>query len=349
MVTFKENQPKNIIVRMPNWIGDLVMATPILTDLRQRWPDAQITAMCRHNVAPLLEVDKDINELFRFKKPSGFLRREQGRDIIRKLRYGHYDLGLLLTHSFSSAWWFFRGGVNNRIGYQGHYRRFLLNDFLNNPKKRTNTHLVDTYKELLTMVGIQTSKSLPRLYVTDKEKAQAKQLLNRFGIRNEHVVVGINPSAAYGPAKCWLPERFRQVTEMLVRDPNVYVVFFGNTDGFSFIEEISQNLYKRVINLAGQTTLREFTAIISVCDVFLSNDSGPMHIAAALNKPLVALFGSTSHIETGPYNTGVVIHKEVACSPCFKRICPIDFRCMKRIQVDEVYEELIKLIKEKKC
>ncbi|MBA3958094.1 MAG: lipopolysaccharide heptosyltransferase II [Parachlamydiaceae bacterium] len=334
--------PKKIIVRMPNWLGDLVMATPILKALREKWPDAHITAMCQSNVASLLENDPNINEVLKFKRVSGWIHHLHHGEVINALRYGHYDLGILLTNSFSSAWWFWRGKVKNRIGFAGNVRNLLLNKAVPFPEKIASQHLVITYKMLLEPLGIPVSDDSPTLYLSPAEQTAARELLMRQGIvKGKNVIVGINPGAAYGTAKCWLPDRFLEVTRRLIEDPSVYVLYFGDNAGLSVVNDICKDLpTERVINLAGKTSIRELLALIQVCDGFLTNDSGPMHIAAALKVPLVALFGSTSDVKTGPYGIGKVIHKHVECSPCYKRVCPIDFRCMKRIEVDEVYREL---------
>lgn len=339
-------EPKNIIVRMPNWLGDLVMATPILQDIRQKWPNASITAMCQSNVAPLLKHDPNISEVFSFKKPSGWIHRHQHLDIIETLQRGEYDLGVLLTNSFSSAWWFWRGNVNNRIGFAGNMRSLLLNKALPFPANKEKQHQVITYKALLEPMGIPISNTPPCLYVTASEQHAARELLANEHISPEtHIIIGINPGAAFGSAKCWLPERFKEVTSLLLKNPRYAIVYFGDSVGAPLVTSICKDMGERVVNLAGKTSIRELLALTLQCSVFLTNDSGPMHIAAALGVPVVALFGSTSDVKTGPYSGGTVIHKRVECSPCYKRVCPIDFRCMKRIETDEVYESIQQLIK----
>lgn len=334
---------------MPNWLGDLVMATPLIQDIRQYWPKANITAMCQSNVAQLLLHNPYLNDIYSYKRPSGWIHRPQHIDIIERLRQGNYDLGILLTNSFSSAWWFWRGNVQNRVGFRGNLRSLLLNKAVAFPKKKETQHLVLTYKELLTPMGIALSTTPPRLYVSQTEKDAAHTLLalNRI-YPGKHKIIGINPGAAYGSAKCWLPDRFRGVTERLLQDPNASIIYFGDSTGAPLINEICHGLEDRVINLAGKTTIRELLALIQCCDVMLTNDSGPMHISSALDVPLVALFGSTSDVKTGPYSGGTVIHKHVECSPCYKRVCPIDFRCMKRIEVDEVYDAITNILKAEK-
>jgi heptosyltransferase-2 len=345
MIPLIDYKPTKIIIRMPNWIGDMVMATPILTDVRKAFPDAHITAMCRTPLSDLLKEDLDIDELFFFSKVNSFGRRSEQRDIIEKIRRGTYDLGILLTQSFSSAWLFWRGNVKRRLGYKGKCRNLLLTDKLDLPVNIRQQHLVTTYKMVLAPLGIPVSETKPRLFLKDKELEEAQTLLKRLGISPAARLVGINPGAAYGSAKCWLPERFRAVTEKLLKLENVQIVYFGDAVTQPLVKEICQGL--PVTNLAGLTTLRELACLIKLCKVILTNDSGPMHIAAAVGTPLVALFGSTNEIATGPYKTGTVIHKHVDCSPCYKRVCPIDFRCMKRIETDEVYEALVNKLNSK--
>ncbi len=340
--------PKNIIVKMPNWLGDLVMATPVLEDLRKRFPTAKITAMCQAGIAPLLKNDPNINEVYSYKRPSGWIRRSQHGVIIQAIRHGEYDLGILLTNSFSSAWWLWRGRVKKRLGYAGHMRSWLLTKPEPLPPKIKTQHLVTTYKMLLEPLGIPLSAADPQIYLTDTEKKSAKDLLVDHGIPvGTAKILGINPGAAYGSAKCWLPESFVSLTQKMLLHKDLYVVYFGDQAGASLVNAICSQLpNERVINLAGKTSLRELVALIGCCSYFLTNDSGPMHVAAALKVPLLALFGSTDDTRTGPYKNGKVIHKHVACSPCYKRVCPIDFKCMKRIGVDEVYHELQLLVEE---
>lgn len=332
-----DKTPQNILVRMPNWIGDLVMATPVLSDLRNAFPEASITAMCRKPLCELLEQDEAIDELFCFSRPSNdFSRRRELRDIIGKIQVGKYDTGVLLTNSFSSAWWFWQGGVKRRIGYAAHFRRLLLTDPLTLFK--TKEHEVITYKRILEPLGVPVSATAPRLYVSQKEVDVSKELLYQRGYVKGKKLIGINPGAAFGSAKCWPSERFRALAMRLLLETDSYVVFFGDAS----VKEISRGLPERVIDLAGVTSLRELACLIKDCTVLVTNDSGPMHIAAAFEVPMVALFGSTDEELTGPYGQKEhVIRKKVPCSPCFKRVCPIDFPCMKEIGVEEVLERVL--------
>lgn len=342
--TWWGQEPQRIIVRMPNWLGDLVMATPVLHDLRERFPQAKIIPMCLENLAGLLVNDPNVTDIFAFKKPSGWIHHLHRSNILEPLRHEGFDLGVLLTNSLSSAWWFWRGHVRHRLGYTGHWRRMLLDKALPLPPGYETQHLVTTYKMLLAPLGIPLSTTGPRLYVGEEERRTAEKRLAEDGIEPGIILIGINPGAAYGSAKCWLPDRFQALTLRLLENPRHRVIFFGDPAGTPLVNDICANMPARVINMAGKTSIRELAAFIQCCHILITNDSGPMHMAAALGVPPLALFGSTSDVRTGPYSIGRVIHKHVECSPCYRRVCPIDFRCMKRIEVEEVYNNALEMI-----
>ncbi len=303
------------------------MATPVLQDIRHAFPHAHISALGGEPIRALLEHNPNIDAFLPFSK-------KEIPQLVQTIQEKQFDLGILLTGSFSSAWLFFRARIPRRLGYRGHFRSLLLSPGVRKSEFHEKQHLVKTYKELLSPLDIAVSDTAPKLFVTDEEKQKAWMRLSHHGIAKEQTLIGINPGAAYGSAKCWLPERFRTLTEELLKKPNVRIVYFGDTNGKSLVDTICKDL--PVLNVAGATTIRELMAMISHCSLLVTNDSGPMHMASALSIPVVALFGSTSAIKTGPYQHGTIIHKQVSCSPCYKRTCPIDFRCMKRITVEDV-------------
>ncbi len=344
ITTWWGSDPNNIIIRMPNWLGDLVMATPVLEDLRRRFPNAKITAMCVEHLANLLEHNPHIDRIFSFSRPSGWLHHAHHIQVIEPLRCENYDLGILLTNSLSSAWWFWRGHIERRLGYVGHWRRGLLTKALAYPQNIATQHLVITYKQLLKPLGMTISDTMPALYFSDEESSEVETLLRNHGVGEGDTIIGINPGAAFGSAKCWLPDRFKDLTQRLALDSTQKIVYFGDHAGTELVNDICHNMPDNVINLAGKTSIRELCALIRRCNILITNDSGPMHVAAAVGTAPLALFGSTSDVKTGPYKLGRVIHKRVECSPCYKRVCPIDFRCMKRIEVDEVYETTMEML-----
>ncbi|MBP9841261.1 MAG: lipopolysaccharide heptosyltransferase II [Simkaniaceae bacterium] len=303
-----------ILVRMPNWLGDIVMATPVLALIRKKYPEGHLTALLPQSFAPLLQGDPHLNE------------------VTSSLKKGEYDLGFLLTNSFSSAYAMYKAGVKCRVGYSGDWRRLFLTEAVSFSKKRKEQHLVKTYQELLGGDGTL----LPTLYLDEKEKEWAREFLKSMGITGR--VIGVHVGASYGPAKCWPASKFRSLAKVLSKEN--CLLFFGDAGTHEKITQITEGLPSSVVNLAGKTTIRELMALMKSCHVILSNDSGPMHIADALGIPLIALFGSTDPRVTGPYRSQEVIWKEVSCSPCFKKTCPIDFRCMRSIMVKEVLEKV---------
>jgi len=195
--------------------------------------------------------------------------------------------------------------------------------------------LIDKYKKLLNFLNISNSQSLPILKLKNEDINEAKNLLLNSGYDYKNKLIGINCTAAFGDAKCWPKERYKElITKFL--EQNYKVIFFSEKKD-DFFSDLS------ILNFQGNTNLSQLIHLINECSLFISNDSGPMHIASSLKRPLIAIFGSTCDIRTGPYN-GYVIKKNVSCSPCFKRKCPIDFRCMKNISVKEVFEKSVEIL-----
>lgn len=327
-----ERNIKNILVRMPNWIGDLIMATAVLEELKKKYPKAKITAMCLKANCPLLQNNPFIDEILAFEKCSIFSKK--GAFLIKELKEKKFDMGILLTNSFSSAYFFYGAKIPLRVGYKMHFRSFLLNIKRRFPKEKQ--HLVETYLDLLKSLSINASAS-PKIFLSKNAQDSAKKTLKEIGYRGEKLI-GVNPFAAYGSAKCWPLERFLKIAEVLASE-GFFVVFFGSKkDKISFVEK------PNIVNLVGKTDLEELSALIKECHLFLTNDSGPMHIAAALNVPLLALFGSTDEKQTGPYKTGRIIKKKTLCSPCFQRVCKRDFACMLNIETKEVIETIKQML-----
>lgn len=321
--------PKNIVVRMPNWLGDAVMASPVLQLLKQEFPDAKLTLYGTKASLALFEHDPFVDDFLTLdKKKSGQLK-------IQDLKDRKFDCGVLLTNSFSSAWLFFRAKIATRLGFSKDMRALFLTHSLPYPKDKSKMHHIQLYQELLKRVGIN-KESNPKLYLSDAEKKWATNFLSEHKIKPDSLLIGINPSAAFGSSKCWLEDRFRELSIELLKHSSTHLLFFGDSSAKEKNERICLGL-KSSINLAGETSIRQLMALTQKCDLFLTNDSGPMHIACAIETPVVALFGSTSPEATGPYGRGVYLRKKVSCSPCYKRECPIDFRCMKAIKVQDVH------------
>jgi heptosyltransferase II len=330
------NLYKNLVIRAPNWIGDAVMATPALLQIRTLFPDSTITVIATDAIAELLKEEPYVDRFF-CTHPKLESKKSQYQRIIQFLRNEQFDLGILLTRSFSSAWQFWRGGVSNRVGFIDHFRRLLLTIPLQLPSLKE--HDTITYQRLLLPFGGQASPAPLKLHTTKAEKDHARTLLKSSGHPQENKILIINPGAAYGSAKCWPKEYFRETIQELTQSGTITCVCIGDTKSSLLVEEIVAGI-PHTINLCNKTTIRELMALLSIADGLLTNDSGPMHIGAALNTPLVALFGSTDMTRTGPIGNGRVLYKKAPCSPCFRRTCNKDFRCMYDISPKIVVEAI---------
>lgn len=320
------------------------MASPVVSMVKRKWPKAKLTLLGTESSLALFQQNPAVDSFFVMNK------KESPFQLIYKLRDQQFDFAILLTHSFSSAWLFFRAHIPDRIGFSKDMRKWLLTETIPYPKNPSNEHHVKTYQRLMHRLGID-EEGTPELFLSEKEMKWADSFLNKRGISKDDLVIGVNPSASYGPSKCWLEENFHQVAERLVSEKKAHLIFIGDSSAYEKNNRICVGL-ENVFNIAGKTNIRQLMALLKRCDLFLTNDSGPMHIACALDVPVVALFGSTSPKATGPYNKSIYIYKKVSCSPCYKRECPIDFPCMKQIKPDEVYqsiEEQLKKYSKKIC
>jgi heptosyltransferase-2 len=332
-----EKDYKNILVRLPNWIGDLVMALPILDDLKNKYPSSKITVMLKDHLKDLVINNKNIDEIYPFRKPKNKI---YPKKIIKDLKEKNFDLAILLTNSLSSSLWLYFSKIKEIIGFRN-FRSIFLTKKIKFPKDKKNIHQINLYKNLLIPLNIKISKTLPILKPDEESIEKMKKLLIKNGYNKNRRLIAINAFAAYGSAKCYPLEKYISLTEKLIEDKNNIVIFIGDKKNQIKNLEIFEN--KNVVNLIGKTTLKELVSLISFIDIFISNDSGPMHIASALNKNLIALFGSTSDIMTSPCSKNqTIINKKVICSPCFKRKCPIDLKCMNEIKVDEILNEIKK-------
>lgn len=329
------------LLRLPNWIGDAVMATPLLEAIKLSFPMAHLTVLAALSVADVVRGNPYIDELIEFSRSKGN-REDLGFDLSKRLKKEKFDISINLPTSISSNFLFSRSGIKRRIGYKSFFSTFLLTDKV---AKKTGQHQIDIFLQLLYPLGIFLPQLKPKLFLIPGEEQSTRSFLDRLGIKEGQRLIVINPGAAYGSAKCWPKERFRELALRFVNlDNQPNIVFIGTGAMQDEIEEMITGLSPKVINLAGKTSIRTLMGIISQADLVISNDSGPMHMASALRRPLIAIFGSTDQRFTGPYYGETVIDKKVACSPCFKRTCPIDFRCMKQIEVSDVFIQSLRYI-----
>lgn len=338
----------NILARATNWVGDAVMSLPALRAIRERFPSAHIAVLARPWVADLYARETFADEVIRYPATTW-------RDKLRfakELRRRKFDAAILLQNAFDAAFLAFAAGIPNRIGYSKDGRRLLLTKAVRLPKKgEIPRHERFYYLEMLRRAGIVSA--LPESDAIRLEGAAAagekgRERFHQTGIAGP--VIGLSPGAAYGTAKRWLPQRFAETAVRVARSRGAAVALFGSKTERDLCEEVVLRMNEMddavpVRNFAGETALSEFIEMAAACELFLTNDSGSMHIASALGIPTVAIFGATDEEATGP--TGPlarVIREPVDCSPCLLRTCPIDHRCMTRVTVARVTETALKLL-----
>jgi heptosyltransferase II len=257
------------------------------------------------------------------------------------LSQARFDCAILLPNAFSAAWLVWRAKIPQRIGYARDGRSFLLTEAVQVPGRgEIPAHETYYYLELLRRAGwLETLPELTRITVClsadSEETAEAR--LSKAGVREGKKRIALAPGAAYGSAKCWPAERFAETADALIDEFDVDVILFGASSELEICRQIADRMHHHPVVLAGHTSIGELPALFSRCHLFIGNDSGAMHVAAAVNVPVVAVFGSTDPHGTAPVTSlKKLIQHPVACSPCFLRQCPIDHRCMTRVPVKDV-------------
>jgi heptosyltransferase-2 len=237
-----------------------------------------------------------------------------------------------------------------RIGYARDGRSALLTEAIEPPPPAAYGHQAHYYLELLFRANLIDHREQVReirLALHESEQHWARKQLEALGLEGPRFLIGLNPGAAFGPAKRWLMERYASLADRLIASFHADVVIFGSREERPLAEEIARAMEHTPAVLAGDTTLRQLMALLARCHLLVTNDSGPMHLAAALGLPLVAIFGSTNERATGPVSPRArIVKRQVECSPCGLRVCPIDFRCMNSITVEDVYSTVARLIDE---
>ncbi len=323
--------PNRLLVRAPNWVGDVVLSLPALRDLRRRFPAARLEVLARPWVA----------ELYRAVPGVDAVAESRGHAADVESLRGRFDLGLLLPNSFGTALVLWRAGVPERWGYATDGRGVLLTRRCRVPASVRGRSQVYYYRAMLEGLGLAVEgEPDASLACPDEWAARGRALLADDG-----PWVGVNPGAFYGTAKRWLPERFAAVADLVARRAGAKVAIVGGVAERPLGEAIAEQLRAPSRVLCGETTLGDLVGVLSSLRLLLTNDSGPMHLAAALGTPLVAVFGSTDWTETAPVSPRArVVREDVECAPCLLRECPIDHRCMTRVGVDRVASAALELV-----
>ena len=321
------------MVRATNWLGDAIMALPALRAIRSKFPAASISVVARPYVADIYRGQGICDELITY-DPRTTHNGWNGRErIAGELRARKFDIALLLQNAFDAAWIAWRAAIPQRIGYARDGRRFLLTTAIATPKPgEIPTHEKFYYLELVRRAG--WIDSLPEideisLQVSETEKRAAEEVLQAAGAKTSAFRLAIGAGASYGSAKCWPPNRFAEFANRFQAERDAEIILFGTPNELTVAEAITSGMNRKPINLTGKTSVRELSALLSRCHLFVGNDSGAMHVAASVGLPVVAVFGPTDPGGTAPVTPRhSIVQQKPYCSPCFLKRCPTDHRCM---------------------
>ncbi len=350
---------KRILVVAPSWVGDAVMATPALRAIRELYPDAQITCLCRRYVKPVLNGLPSFDRVMTYR--TGKSAGKSGRGLLQlagRLRRGRFTTAILLTNSFKTALVCKMAGVKQVVGYDRDGRGFLLTDKLLPSKDKGKfipTPIVRYYLGLAQYMGSPARSTRMTLAITAKERQEAAEVLARCGLSpdlhrparlRQGALVMLNPGAQYGAAKCWAPEQFAAVADRLVVECGATILLSGTSKERRIIDSIQRHMTHAAVDISDKgLSLGGLKEIVRRCDLMITNDTGPRHIAAALDVPVVTVFGPT-HPEWSEIDFELErkVAVKVFCGPCQKKKCSLDHRCMTLVTPDMVYKAAAELL-----
>jgi heptosyltransferase-2 len=337
-----------IVVLAPNWLGDAVLALPAIAALRRGHADAHLVVAARRSVADLFRMTPAVDAVLTLESDGRWWRRAAFRSDVSRLR--DFDLALLLPNSFQSAWMASAAGIVERWGYASDARSRLLTRAVPRIK---NGHQAEYYRRLVTSLGLPAGGSVPEIDLTGAARAGARDLLTREGHPPDAALVVLAPGAAYGKAKQWIPAHVAALMSRLTRERAATCAIVGSAADRHVASSIRDMVGDfgagRLIDLAGRTSLEELAAVLAVADACVCNDSGSMHLAAAVGTPVIAIFGPTNEHATRPLaRPGRPVHlltHDVWCRPCMLRECPIDHRCMTGITPEQVFAAVASVLR----
>ncbi|MFA5517438.1 MAG: lipopolysaccharide heptosyltransferase II [Desulfuromonadales bacterium] len=330
---------ERILLRSVNWIGDAVMTTPAMGALRAAFPRAEILVAANPPVAELFDAHPYCDRVLVYDRKkrhagvSGVLR------FAGELRRERIDVAILLQNAVEAALLVSLAGIPRRAGYRTDGRGLLLTHGVPVGDGERRLHHTEYYLRMLEQLGIHGGDHRLRLHCTDQERAWAREKLG------PGAWLAINPGAAYGSAKRWIPERFAEVADRLADEFGLKVLLTGGPGETEIGRDIEKAMRQRPLNLIGHTNVRQLMALLAGCRLMVTNDSGPMHVAAAFGVPIVAVFGPTDHTTTSPLGDACrIVRADVGCAPCLLRQCPTDHRCMEAVTAEAVLRQARELL-----
>jgi heptosyltransferase-2 len=330
---------RKILIRSTNWIGDAIMTTPAVRTIRRNFPEAEITLLALPWVGDVFRASPRVDRILAYERPGRHAGLRGKFALAAELREERFDATILLQNAFEAAFISLLAGIPVRAGYNSDGRGLLLTHGVRRTAAIKKRHQVHYYQEMLRELGCEPAGDDLELVVPREGDEWAADFL-REAARAGRKIIGLNPGASYGPAKRWPAAKFARLAGELHQLPDAELLLFGTAADREAAAEIRRECgdSSRVKDLTGRTTLAQAMGLISRCHAFVTNDSGLMHVAAALAVPTVAIFGSTNPVTTGPFSARAsVVRTELACSPCLETHCPKKhFRCMETIGIDDV-------------
>lgn len=336
-----------ILIRVPNWLGDTLMATPAVSAVKRMFPKAELTILCKPVFEDFWRGYPGVEDVIPIEKGwDGFWR------TVANVKRGGFDQALILPASFSSAFLPFAAGVRERVGWGGEGRDLFLTHVVGHSEPRRK-HLVLEYLELVQVgLGKRTAERTARLLcpVSPDAREGLQQVWEDTGVPQKGAYIALAPGATYGPAKRWPLAYWRELIGRLLKERKEGLILLGGLEEEAYLKPLmdgwGEKEKERLHLLAGRTTPSILGAMLSRCRLLITNDTGPMHVAAGVGTPTVAIFGSTSPTWTRPFGEGhEVIYKRLECSPCFQRSCPIGYKCLHAVSVEEVHQKVLKSLK----
>ncbi len=352
MRNIRPEQIERVVVRGVNWVGDAVMTVPALRELRRVLPHAHITLATRSWAEGLFSDADFIDDLLIYDRRSRDFRAVARQT--REWRRRRFDLALLFQNAFEAALIAAAARVPVRIGYATDGRRALLTHALPLPDWREERHEVFYY---LNIVGeleemlygaSQIEKHEPQLAlnISEERKTQAREFLSSEGVMMTGALVALCPGSTNSRAKRWPAERYAALADRFIAETGANVLLIGSPGEMEVSREVEKQMRHRPVMLTGRTDLAQAVAVLSLADVLITNDTGPAHISAALNRPTLVIFGPTDPRTTRPFSSiAEIIRHPPECAPCMLRDCPIDHRCMTVISPDEVFSRAAAMMK----
>jgi len=333
--------PDKILIRCPNWVGDVVMATPAIRSLRKRYPQARLAVFIKSYARQLLDHSPHIDEFLTFDPDGEHSSLAAYYRFLRSLRKHCFDLSVILPNSFRSAWEMRFIGARRRIGYLRQGRGLLLTDPVQperEGRKLRITNMVDYYLRLVKEAGCDDLDQSEELFVSEEGEARIVRIFEQHNVSDSDLLVGLAPGSGYGPAKLYPPEKYAEVLDALIEKYGCKALITTSPEEHEIGETVCSQMRNESVHLS-DLGLDALKSLVKRLSLLITNDTGPRHIAVAFDRPVVVVFGPTSTLYTD-VNLGKteIVREEVECSPCQLKVCPIDHRCMTRLGSNRVFD-----------